>query len=334
MNKTIKIIFFALILVVFILGITVYVLKQKPKVSNIPQPSIKPTIDQIKLQYQFQGQLPTLADHVNVYKLQNVQLFDGEKSKTVAKQVGFSSEITVLKDVNGDFYAFTDSAKQLYIFPNPPEIRYRNFNESTQTQLTQLELIAKAESFVSQFNSLTSPFVITKPYLQYKTSEVEGTYYNTQNSNQAKYAQVDFDLTIDTIPIIPKSHQSNAISLLLNLDGSVRKASISLIKGLPQNMGQTELTPVQIALQAINAGGGLISKFDNPTQAYTQIDATTVSSATLRSLELIYLYDFDTNTLQPYYRFSGTANTTSIELIEIEVLITALPQEVFQQKSN
>ncbi|NMC35882.1 hypothetical protein GYA49_02440 [Candidatus Beckwithbacteria bacterium] len=334
-KKYIFILIIALVIIV-IVGIILAWQKQTNQiaVNTLPKPSVKPTTTQLNLTYQYVGELPTFNKQITIYSTGKDEAFSSQEIQEYGQKFGFTNSSKQLQDISGIVYSFKQNDLSLSIFSNPPSLSYRNFTSPGSNKLSQKDLVAKAQEFLDTAQIIGKQVMLSTPYLQPIAGSQTGEGLLKTTMDQASYVEINYNLVLDKLPIIPKDRQSYPITLLLNLDGSIRKASLTIFTKELSSLGKVTPAEPAAALQAINAGGGLLSKFSNPNQAYTEIDSNMISTATLRSLELVYLYDYDTNTLQPYYRFSGTANTTSAELIEIEVLITALPQEVFQQENN
>ena len=304
---------------------------QPIKPNSLTQPSIPPLVSQYKLTYQYVGELPQLAKNVPVYQIAD-SFFTAEKAVQLASDFGFKQTPEILDDNGNKIYFFSQDNLSLTISTNPTRVEYGNYQEPSGTILPQQEVTSLVNSFIQKAN------IFGKSQIGYKLSYTRPLQVTPSSEKmietdyeKANYLELTYNLLLNTYPVIPKDLQTDAIAILANKDGSIRKATITIVSQQVSIIGNATLAEPEAALQAMNAGGGIIATFNNPKQTYTQIDARTISSAQLRSLELVYLYDYDLKTLQPYYRFSGSAVTSNKDQINLSVLITALPQDLYKK---
>ena len=323
-----------LILIIFI-GLTTLFLfikqsKQEIPQQSLPKPSLPPSAQQVRLQYAYAGTLPTFKDPVIIYNTNSQLALTPEKAQTMAGQFGFSQSPQVLKDISGDVYLFSTNGEELFIYPKPLRLEYRHTSNANTQKATQKELMDAGSVFLNQHLQI-DPYSLGKAYLEYLKAAGNGMVA-AQTLEEADYVQISYNLSLNNYPVVSKDRKDAPIILLLNADSSITKATITLLPQDLQSIGNAILASPDQALTAINAGQGTISLLNNPDEVYTEVDPRTVSFATLTSLELVYVYDFDSLTLQPYYRFFGNAKTTLGETLDVEILITALPQEVYKKQ--
>lgn len=335
-TKTILIIILSF-LVVGVIGLNVYLTWQK-QANQIPPRSIAPVqfalpSQQAKLKYQYYGELPQLNNTVELFKLNNNFVLNQDRAVIYAQAFGFNANPETWSNSGRTSYFFQNGSQSLLIIDNPLKIEFTDFSEriiSPAQTLSLEQLTPLATSFIQKPNLFNQSLSLDVTNAQ-PVKELGGSAIPVNSINLAKYVLIDFNLQLNSVPILSKVNQIAPIQTLVNLDGSVRKATITLIPDQLESIGTAELTKPEEALAALNTGQGLISKLHNPNEAYTVLQPGEISAATLSSLELVYIYDHDIQQLQPYYRFSGNAQTTRGEMIEVEVLITALPQEVFKK---
>ncbi|MGI5827683.1 MAG: hypothetical protein ACOX6V_01525 [Patescibacteria group bacterium] len=298
---------------------------------TLPQTSLPPTEQQFSLKYSYLGELPTLQRSAPVYTFEGEQMLNQERALELAAPWGYSGEPQSFPDTSGTVFVFTDTNTSLTIYSSPAHLEYIDFTEKPlAAMLSEEELLNTASLFLSQRLSHSRLFALSKPYITYKTSD-GFNMFDTSSLEQADYVELRYTYTLESLPVISKETQDHPIVLLLNVDGSVRKASITLFTENLTPLGTTQLTKPQEALNAVNSGLGTISTLHDPEVAYTQVQPQSITQAAFHSLELIYIYDADNRQILPYYRFSGIATTIDERRLEIEVLLTALPQEVFQK---
>jgi hypothetical protein len=299
------------------------------KPQTLPKATFAPQAIDLKLRYSYVGQLPIFENQFLIYQLLPENNLENQIEK-VASQFGFSQSPQILKGVDFTSYVFNKDDESLTINSKPFSIEYNNYLQSSSDKLNRQVLENAAQIFIQNI-VLGDNFSYGAPYIQLMTTDFQGILMPTNSPENAQFAQISYNYLIDEIPVIDKGRQDYPIQILLNLDGSIKKATITLPPQNLEKIGQAKLTDPQEALNAINAGQGIISHLNNPQQAYTRVEPGDISRANLNSLEVIYLYDYDNLTLQPYYRFSGSGRTNDGDLIEIAVLITALPQEVYKK---
>ncbi len=330
-----KILLIILIVLIIVVGfLNLYVVYRQNRQSipsqSLPQPSLPPVATQVKLQYTFSGDLSQVLQTAPVYTVTNTPTVTGQWGDEIAREFGFTSSGEILEDIRGKVYFYKQSPQSLTIFPQPFRIEFTDATKITPTRLSQDQLIAVAESFLQNIPFLNTTFELTLSSFQPIQSIGSQEGYTTTSLSESEYIDIRYDVTLNEIPVLAKDRQNSPIQFLMTPDGTIRKATITLIPDQVNKVGDAQLTQPQVALEALNTTAGTVAKISNPQQAYTRITPNSISSATLATAEVILLYDYDTATLQPHYRFTGTAVTTTRETLDIEVLITALPQEVFK----
>jgi len=301
-----------------------------------PQSLPKPTFDanpSISLKFLYNGQLPQLEGNHSVYKSSDPNQSISESSiASYGLSLGFEQTFKYLPGAESDSYVFNKPSEGLIVSTNPNTIEYGNYNESQNSiKLKQDEYIPKVLNFLKISQLLSDNWSLDKGYVQLMITDGQGITIPTQNPTEAKYVEVKFNYLIDNKPMIDKQYRGYPIKILMNLDGSIKKATILLPPSNIQEVGRSASTTPQQALQAINAGQGTFTSLNNPEVAYTEIRQGDMESATFNSVELVYVYDYDTGSIQPFYRFQGYGYTTNGDKIEVGVIITALPQDVYQK---
>jgi len=197
--------------------------------------------------------------------------------------------------------------------------------------IEQGQYLDKAKQFLESKNLLSDVWSLDNGNIQPVTTDPQGIAIPIQNINAAKYVKVNFNYLLSELSIIDKLHRDYPVQLLLNLDGSVRKLTALLPPSGIKSVGTANTTTPQQALEAINNGQGTFSRLNNPEVAYTEIKQGDMSNATFNTVELVYVYDYDTGSIQPFYRFQGYGYTKDGTKIEVGVIITALPQDLYQK---
>ncbi len=313
-------------------GLLIYnQINQQPLKGSLSQINLPPTVAQFKLKYKYIGELPKLKDRTTVYSVSESPVLNSDIANNLAQPFGLlTKEPQVLRDIKGDVYLYQSEQESLFIYPKPLRLEYRNSKSPLPSQLLLSQLEQTATEYIEKMNFIKAPLSPSKPQIQPMAIDFQGVTFPVGDISHAELVEFRYQLLLDNLPIIPKDRQQTALILLLNLDGSIKKATILILSDQIKTLGSATISDPEDALDALNAGLGRIALLSDPTQAYTEIKSDGLEQADLTSLELIYLYDYDQLVLQPYYRFSGTAKTKEDNLISIEVLITALPQEVYK----
>lgn len=334
LNKK-NLIIFLIIIIIVIAGLEAYVLLQKTSQTlppgSIPQPSIPPVVTQPKIKYTYQNDLPKLQESLEVFSVAKAIELNETKASELANGFGFNQTPQILDDVSGKVYSFQKDQQSLIIYPKPIRLDYYNGQKPTSKRLNKDQLKSSANNFVGNLKFIGKSFTMSESYFRSVKTESGQEGFLDAPLNEAKFIDIRYNLKIRNVSIISKDRQSYPVQLLLNPDGSIQSTTITLIPDQISSLGSTRLAKPVEALNAINNGMGIVSYLDNSKESYAPADPNSISQANLTSVELVYLYDYDNATLQPYYRFSGTSQTTSGENLNIEVLITALPQDVYKK---
>lgn len=332
-NPIVKLLLF-LTLVVAVLTIYLFVknLSSGIKKQSLIKPQVESqTVNPINLKYSFIGTLPQLASNDAVYQNQATQLTQNLADQ-ISQKLDFKVSVKIYDDVLGKLYSYSQNNQSLLIYPNPILIAYSNSNPASKEKLNKTQLIEKANAVLNNFKDYFNQNLTLSPaYIQLMMTDFQGAFIKTDDPNEATHAQISFNYLLNQKPIVDTTYQNYPIKIILNLDGSINKFDMLLP---PQNLtklGQVELTNPSQALEAINSGQGTISYLNNPNQAYTNLYDGDIEQASLNSLEIVYLYDPSQHSLQPFYRFSGTAKDKNNEIIDVAVIITALPQDLFKK---
>jgi hypothetical protein len=303
-------------------------LNQPLPAQSLPQPTLKPTVQQQRLTYTFTGNLPKLATTKPVFTTSPQPNSLEQTAANIAAQLNFSGSPQINDTPYGTSYLYVYNDQSVSIKESPFLISYDNNAQQLQNTLDEQTLITNANQFIQPLiSSSINIQLISQTPMQKRVNNI----HQAPSFEQADYLALSYAFKLNNTPIISKNHQTYPIDILMNLDGTVRKTTITMIPDQLEEIGTATLSTPAEALEAINNGQGIISTLNDPTVPYTVLEPGEIRTATLSSVEVVYLYDHDINQLQPYYRFAGTAESSLKRTIEIEVLITALPQEVFQQ---
>ena len=202
-----------------------------------------------------------------------------------------TKEPQVLRDIKGDVYLYQSEQESLFIYPKPLRLEYRNSKSPLPSQLLLSQLEQTATEYIEKMNFIKAPLSPSKPQIQPMAIDFQGVTFPVGDISHAELVEFRYQLLLDNLPIIPKDRQQTALILLLNLDGSIKKATILILSDQIKTLGSATISDPEDALDALNAGLGRIALLSDPTQAYTEIKSDGLEQADLTSLELIYLYD-------------------------------------------
>ncbi|NMB56689.1 hypothetical protein GYA19_01975 [Candidatus Beckwithbacteria bacterium] len=315
------------------IGMAIFKNQKSIEEGSLPATNIKPNIENLNLKYQYKGELSEVSKTATVYNIAKQQVLTPNLAQEIAQSLGFTEPAEGLDDISGTVYLFkkNDGNTTLTIYPNPLKIKYSDYSQTQGEPVEQKTIISLAQDFLTKNNFIEKPFALSKPYFEYKAVDFQGILIDPETSQDIKYAKISYNLDLEETPIVDQNSQTYPIEITSRLDGTILKAEITFIPNEIIKIGTADLAPAKDALDAINNGTGSIVKLNNPKIAYTQIDNQDITTATLYSLELIYVYDYDNQILAPFYRFSGVGNNKNGDVLEIEVLINALPQEYFKK---
>jgi hypothetical protein len=117
--------------------------------------------------------------------------------------------------------------------------------------------------------------------------------------------------------------------LFFYLNGELNRA---IIHGYPTQLdalGTAKLANSLSAYEALKKNAGTIAMIYDPNKYETELQPGELKQVRLVGLELVYLFDDETRTLQPFYSFTGYATNKKQERHEVTVLISALEEELF-----
>jgi len=336
-TKPIFIILASLTIILFIISIILQIVAANKtiKPQTLPRPSLKTDIIQpISLQYRYSGQLPQLTTKLSVFSVpQNTDQFQKPFLTELGKNFNFTQSPALDQGIEFSTAIFTKPNADLVISYPPLIIEYGNY-QSTQRPKNLIDseqFINLAKSFLAAKNILTNTVTLDNGYVQLLQTDQQGIGLPVSDPNLADYVSVNFNYLLDGKPLIDIRRRDYPVKLVFNLDSSIRKATIIYPPTLIDIVGTADITTPDQALQAINNGQGNFSKLNNPTVAYTELNQNDMSTATFNSVELVYVYDYDSSSIQPFYRFQGYGYTQDGEKIEVGVIITALPQDLYQK---
>ncbi len=324
----------AILIIIIIMSVVSLLLTkgQKLKTASIPKPNLPVTyLQPLRLQYTYSGQLPQLDSKLYVYTSSNSNEFTEERIKSIGANFDFPSVPDIDKGIEISTAIFTKDKEDMLISFPPLSLEYSNYFEMKEAKkLTKPdEYLMQAKKFISDRGITFTNLSLDKGYIQAVTTDRQGITIPVPNLNQATFVSVELNYLLDGKPLIDKQRREAPIKILLYLDGRIRKATIMYPLSNISSIGQTDLTLPSQALDAINNGQGIFSRLNNPHVAYTEIKPGELTNATFNSLDLVYIYDYDTGSIQPFYRFQGYGYTKNGDKIEVGVIITALPQDLY-----
>jgi hypothetical protein len=317
--------------ILFILNLVIFLRDKTSEIKpqTLPETSFPSIHQPNNVRFSYAGDIPKLQTSASVYEVTDKIIATREIAEEYAEKFNLSNLNQTIEGISGNLYIFTGEITRLYVYSEPLKLVYDDFNESTANRVSEEEFIDKAVLFLNRYLELTSPLSLGNPYLTFLTTTETGESYIRANSlHEAKNIQVDYNFILDGLPLIDKNLQSSPALILFNPDGTIKKATITIFPNQLVKVGTASLTNPREALGAINAGEGVISKFYNPDVGYSEIESRKIINSTFHSLELVYVYDYDSDQVHPFYRFIGIAEVGG-ETLEVEALITALSQEVF-----
>jgi len=301
------------------------------KPQSLPFPTFSSDVD-IKFKYSFSGQMPQLASKQTIYQTSNTSSSLSEQIiSQYGIEFGFDSQSKFVQGVDNSVYLFKGENTSLSISTNPASLRYGNYIQTPNNRISLDKYLSKARDFLENKQLVSKVWSLDNGYVQPVSIDPQGIAIPISDFNKAKYIELKFNYLLDKLSLIDKLHRDYPVQILLNLDGTVRKATILLPPSNIESLGSADTTLPQQALEAINNGQGTFSRLNNPEVAYTEIKQGDMSNATFNTVELVYVYDYDTGSIQPFYRFQGYGYTKDGDKIEVGVIITALPQELYQK---
>jgi hypothetical protein len=299
--------------------------------------------EDIDFDYYFNGDLDNLPQVVNVYEMNNVKLEDIEIKKLIG-QFGFEDSEVKLGRYNyiasNDNITVTFDTRSNYL-------QYGNKVEpSKSSRLDQNELLDIAKKFLAKNNLISNEFNLVE--VEVSMLSTDGyNYKQVENYNEAKFLEIRFGLALNGIEIINRERKSNIVDIVMNLDGSVNKATVFYLRqgALISEVGQAKLNDPKRALKEIKEGRGIISEVKDPTQSYTNLEEEDFEknvsglgkidigkNVFFKEAAVVYVWDNETNFIQPYYQFSGTVATVRTDNVAVKILIEALPEYLYKEK--
>lgn len=335
-TKPIFVILAIIAILLFVISIIIQVTASKRTIQpqTLPKPSLKPNIIQpISLQFSYAGQMPEFNTKMAVYSSSIASdQFQEPLLADIGKSFGFTQSPIMDQGIEFNTAIFNKTNEDLVISYPPLTIDYGKYQTTQKPKsLNNSDQFLKfAQSFINSKNILSKTVALDSGYVQLSKTDEQGISLPVIDPNQADFIIVNFNYLLDNKPLIDKRNRDYPIKLVFNLDGSIRKATIIYPPTQINTLGNADITTPAQALQAINNGQGTFSKLNDPTVAYTELKQNDMNTATFNSVEIIYVYDFDNGAIQPFYRFQGYGYTQNGDKIEVGVIITALPQSLYQ----
>ncbi len=307
--------------------------KNIPVTQNIPKSDLNNYANtQFNTKVNFIGDTTHLPSKIKVYKTKIDTQFTKENINNFIKNLGFDiNNLITSYGNNGTSYIYNKDNIIIFFYPNPRHIDY--LNQSTISQNHTIEAISTYKNKIYQF---LQAYIKDNNY-----QEISFNFINLSNSQEIYSLQTDFDhanailaeftYLIDDIPIFSKKTLSPLIRIYQNIDTSIRKAEIQPKPDQIIIDSIANLESIDNTLIKINKGQARIIQIQTISNPELEFSLSSLTKVTLNQVDLIYLYDYELQMLQPFYRFNGIAKTNLGEDIQIKVLINALPDEVFKQ---
>jgi len=336
-TKPIFIILASLAIILFILSIILQILAANKtiKPQTLPRPSLKTDIIQpISLQYRYSGQLPQLTTKFSVYSVpQNTDQFQAPMIAEIGRNFNFTQSPALDQGIEFSTAIFTKPNVDLIISFPPLTIEYGNYQPAQRPKnlIDSEQFVNLAKSFLTAKNILSNAVTLDNGYVQLLQTDQQGIGLPVSDPNLADYVSVNFNYLLESKPLVDKRRRDYPVKLVFNLDSSIRKATVIYPPTQIDTIGTADITTPDQALQAINNGLGTFSKLNDPSIAYTELNQNDMNTATFNSVELVYVYDYESSSIQPFYRFQGYGYTQDGAKIEVGVIITALPQDLYQE---
>jgi len=342
-NNKLRLIVFLSIIIVILLVVYV-IIDHKNRQTTIQKNSVDKIdlnkSEEVVLNYNYVGEFPNLEKTALAYEIIKREI-DVDEIKNLINNFGFQE-----KDIFQGKYSYyaSDMDKSVNYDAKSNFFQYLSYEEPIKTILEENELISRSKEFLEKNNLIDEKFKLSDPEIKYVSSDG----YNlimVDHLVEAKYLQIRYNLLLNESPVISSERKNEPIEVLVNLDGTIKKASAMILFGSEfKKLGQAQLTQIHDALDAINDGMGVISEVIDPNSSYSslteedfiksipglgQIDIG--KNVLFNNIEIIYVWDNNTNSIQPFYRFSGMLNHAYSEDISIKVLIQALPEYLYKQ---
>lgn len=326
-------------LTLLVVLLNVFLVKE-PEIENLPEitlPENQKTADNV--QFKFVGEIPSIEKEVKIYNNLSEGTISEEKIIEIGKSFGFNVEPQLTETTLGDIYKFKNDSALLTINKNSTEINYLRISDESEEFVIKgsdnLEQIAK--DFLKELKIFDQQFSFksTGDVKSFLKNEDKGTLINS-GLNEANRFALELDILVDNKKLISKLTQDVPMTITIDQSGKVVGFTSDLLFLDKFNVeGKIELAPVEQAIKAINEGQGQISVIRNKNELgyedYVFVELGDIKTSELTELELIYIYDQSIHQLQPYYKFSGSAVKKNGFPLLIEVLITAVPQDIFRK---
>jgi hypothetical protein len=323
----------ACLLTIGLLGIKmIKTSKEEIKPESLRRTKIQSNIKQKEMKYNYSGSLELNDKMIKVYKIENDKKeLDMQEVMNLMRKLNFEGEITEFEGLNGkDFYIINESGEYITLYEKPRYFDYSNNVSPTGAKLTKDELIAIANQYIEKVNFLDEQIMFDFYNSVYYFVPEIGEGWEKTNSSKANYLEVVYKISLDGKKILSSKQQLGGASVLLTLDGRIQKATVNLFDGDIIEIGENEINRIDQAIEALNDELGTIISLRNIKNNYDlDVENRTIETADLNKVEVVYIYDPEIDNIQPYFKFSGSGETTEKEVVALEVIVNALPEDLY-----
>ena len=330
-----------LAVLVLILGIVTVIahyieLSQSVTPEELPKPSIPALVEKDKnLTFVFGGTFPEFPNRIGVYKLDA-----SVPELTVAQADWYRDQfkMSVAADYSDRAYTtyyYNEDSRSLSVSQNPLRLEY---TDTAEHDVAKIDLSGKktlsewTNRFVDYDAILGSEYRLIDPTLTLKKRVDVYNLIEVDSLTDADILTLSSYITYEGIPVLNQDRQTYPVEILTELDGHVIKATFSVFPPNPSFEGEVEVITPEKAVDALNGGSGSISVLNDPNLVYSDVSTRDIDSATIDTIEMVYIYDDDNLIFQPFYRLVGNALKTNGRPIEIEVLLSAVPEDFYSSQ--
>lgn len=298
-----------------------------PSLPQIKEPVIeKETINQYKINnIRFIGQASNFPEQINLFKTNNNQPLNN-----ICQQIADQFNLNIIPLPEGktspvDIWTKNDFSLTCDREKNRIEINILPYSD----EKPNLEIAKKiAQSFSEKIQINLNSFTLTDENVEY--FQIENLSYFPSDQKNADIIDFKYQKLINSLPIFQSYSDIFPLEIFVGPDNSIVKIKYHPI---PDQIEETDIYPlinISEAVKLLNQGKGKLISLEylinNEPSYYEEIplDITSVSSASLNQVKLVYFYSTEEKLLIPGYIFSGDGIASDQKKITLTLFIPAL----------
>lgn len=238
-------------------------------------------------------------------------------ASTIAQRLGFSEKPLQIKNGKTTTYQWT-SGTNIFTLDSKENDAWLSFSQPAGASFSSsiVQTAEQGKDFFKNLYSQQEGQCALQP-TRTSTGPFDGTI-STDTLKAYYYACV----TPNQSPIVSSSFQDSVASIVVNQNGVLRSFSLTSLFALIRAKDHTILTPEE-ALTHIKKDGGILISISRGGDMSFFDSAPQFNTVSVSSYSFIYYPNTQTQTLEPYYVFEGTATSGDKEILQVKYAFPA-----------